>query len=101
MTSKKRNTIRVMFMHTLDGMPASFAWTRERRGDEIVEAPYLYFASTRHPATLVPSLRQLKREQRLALEDAKAMGVMEWSNPRTYGYVRVTVPASTDPRERP
>ena len=93
MTSKKRGATRVMYMHTLDGKPANFTWTREQRGDEIVEVPYVYFAGARRPAELVPSLRQLKREQRMALEDAKAMGVMEWSNPRTYGYVRVNLPA--------
>lgn len=50
MTYVKR--FKTLYMHTLDGQPASFD------GKD-----YIYFASRRAPAMLVPSLRQIRREQ--------------------------------------
>lgn len=61
-----------MYMHTLDGQPASFDGR-----------DYIHFADGRHPAMLVSTLRRLRWEQKLASPGAGRF---------TFGYVRVEIP---------
>ena len=70
---------RTMYMHTMDGRPASF--------DE--QGGWLYFVDScaRSNATLVPTLRQVRREQRIARENTFDIP----RKPR-YDYVRVAIP---------
>jgi hypothetical protein len=85
---------RVMYMHTLDGKPACFDMLPQRGG----AIPYIYFAGGRHAVKLVPTLRQIRREQQATV----ASEWREWTarNPefrgerpsiKRYGYVLVSV----------
>ena len=88
---------KTMYMHTLDGKPASFAWTKERRGEKTVNVPYIYFASARHPARLLNTLRGIRMQQRWTMNEAaryaNSTAGAHWADPKHYGYVRVEVPA--------
>ena len=76
---------RTMYMHTLDGKPASYD---TRFGS------YLYFVSGRNRVKLVPTLKQIRDEQFQAQTAASAYpSTDEWSDPSRYGYVLVEVPA--------
>jgi hypothetical protein len=72
------------YMHTLDGKPA--IWLPDHE--------YIAFAGGSIVATLVPTLRQIRREQQAAIRSARAAGIaqMHWTDPKRYGYVRVSVP---------
>lgn len=73
-----------MYMHTLDGQPASFD---DRNG------AYLFFVGGRHRVRLARSLRQITREQQAARIDAlKNPNTVEWGERSRYGYVLVEVP---------
>jgi hypothetical protein len=77
---------RTMYMHTIDGKPASY--------DEPWGRPYLYFAggrSRRSRAKLVPTLTQLRHEQIAAAQVRIAEGLTD--DRARYGYVLVEVPA--------
>jgi len=85
---------RLMYMHTLDDEPATFG--------VYGEAEYLWFASNGHAkraAKLVPTLRQIRREQQRCI----AFEWKEWSakkpdvrgeppSIKRYGYVLCEVP---------
>lgn len=80
----KRKT-KTMYMHTLEGKPATFAaMCRE-------EVKYLFFAGGRHRVQLVGSLREIRRQQAAAQETARREK-SEWADPKRYGYVLVEVP---------
>jgi hypothetical protein len=90
-----RHKSRTMYMHTMDGQPASFASTIERRGGEPVTAPYIHFVSRRSVAILEPSLRVIRMQQRATIRDAKILDPIHgtrWADAKRYGYVRVKVP---------
>jgi hypothetical protein len=73
-----------MYMHTLDGKPASFS---------TIWGPSIYFVGGRNRLRLVDSLRHLRMEQRWArAAAAKHPGTAIWSDPARYGYVLVEVP---------
>lgn len=86
-------TKRTMYMHTLDGKPAAFADMHGRQ--------FLFFASTGHrsrAAKLVPSRRQIEREQQACIRsdwkdwDEYPALRREMPSSRRYGYVLVEVP---------
>ncbi len=91
MSAKKK--ARVMYMHTLDGQPASF---------DDLRGAYIHFASKGHQsraAKLVASRRQIEREQQAAIaEDWKLWNEMkpEYRGARPsiarYDYVLVEIP---------
>ena len=68
-----------MYMHTLDGNPATFS---ERWGG-------LYFIGNRVKAKLVPTLAQIKKEQ--ALDEKNGVGL---ACPAKRGYVLVEIPTT-------
>jgi hypothetical protein len=84
---------RTMYLHTIDGKPASFCDMHGMR--------FLAFAGAGHrsrAATLVPSRRQIEREQQLCLAsdwgewtDRKPEHRGERPNVNRYGYVLVEV----------
>lgn len=77
---------RTMYMHTLDGKPASYSGHG---------SPYVYFVGGRNRVKLVPSLRQIEREQRAAcVEAVRDPSQHEWADPKRYGYVLVEVPVN-------
>lgn len=84
MTYVKR--FKTMYLHTLDEKPASFDDSR---------GAYIHFAGggRNHPIKLADSLRQIRREQRAAMRENKANGIVgvEWV-PSRYGYARVEIP---------
>lgn len=84
-----RRNPRTLYMHTLDGKPASFGWTY---ADEKGQMAYIHFVNGHTRGKLAASLRQIRREQRLAINAASARGQTHWANPRLYGYVLVAVP---------
>jgi hypothetical protein len=85
MTKKK-----TMYMHTLEGRPASFAPQRELRDGERVTVPWIGFTRTIH---LVRSLRTIRAQQQATIEAAAYHGpTFHWADPRLYDYVRVEVP---------
>jgi hypothetical protein len=83
---------KTMYMHTIEGRPATFAWMTERRGEKVVHVPYMYFASARHPAKLLHTLRHLRMEQRWAINDAKRYNANWKADFANYDYIRVEVP---------
>jgi hypothetical protein len=72
---------RTMYMHTLDDRPASYDDSR---------GPYIHFVGGRNRAKLVPTLVQLRREQRATIRERIKAGRNESFR---YGYVLVEVPA--------
>lgn len=84
-----------MYMHTLDGQPATYS--------DGYDSPYLWFASKGHrgrAAKLVPSLRQISREQQRCIAEAWKLWTalapeMRGERPsiKRYDYVLVEVPA--------
>lgn len=77
----------VFYMHTLDGTPALF------REDKY--GPALYFTGSGGLVPLCRTLRQIRREQRRAMQWAATQGgnQAEWARPGRYGYRRVRLPA--------
>jgi len=80
--------MRFAYLHTLDGKPATVGWNG---------APYLYkvhgLGGSR--AKLVPTLKQLKREQRECQRSCRGQGyfnVPDLADPKRYGFVRVLLP---------
>lgn len=75
---------RSMYMHTLKGQPASFAFLSNGDG-------YIHFVGGRNRVTLVPSLRLIRQQQRWAIEAIERSGPnqAEWADPKLYGYVLV------------
>jgi len=69
--------VKTMYMHTIDGKPASFT---DLHGGGI------YFVGNRVKAKLVPSLKQIRAEQKI--DQAQSP---EWANAKL-GYVLVEVP---------
>lgn len=80
MPSEKRL---VKYMHLLDSRPANF----DPKGG------YVYFVGGRNKVILVDSLRQIRREHRIAIQSAaKETGFThDWANPARYRYVLVYV----------
>lgn len=79
-TPKKK--VRVMYMHTIDGMPA-FYQTHQ-------EAPQIVFVGARSRVVLCRSLVQIRREARATRKWRKASGYSVGD--MVYGYCRVEVP---------
>lgn len=79
---------KTMYQHTLDGSPAAF--------DE--HPDYVHFVGGRNKVRLVPTLRQLRREQQRAIAECwkeVARGneaQRDWARRSRYGYVLVEVP---------
>lgn len=73
---------RTMYMHTLEGKPASFS---EYRGE-----PYIHFVGGRTRVKLATSRQQIRREQARARDAARPS---HWADADLYGYVLVEVPA--------
>jgi hypothetical protein len=79
-TNVKR--FKTMCMHTIDGKPASFD------GKD-----YIWLANGRSQVTLVPSLRELRRQQRLDMQGkTRESGTFTAVSREAYGYVLVAVP---------
>lgn len=86
---------RTMYMHTLDGQPATYS--------DGYDSPYLWYASKGHrrpAARLVPSLGQIHREQqRCIAEEWRHWNALapehrgERPSIKRYDYVLVEVPA--------
>lgn len=77
---------RTMYMHTLDGEPASY----EECSDG---SPHIYFVGGRNKVKLATSLRQIRREQEASMEAARESQYgTEWADSERYGYVLVEVP---------
>lgn len=82
MSTRKPKQTKTMYMHTLNDAPAVFC--------DNFNDPYIAYAmGYRTCAKLVRSLRQIRREQRIALANARTA---PWTNPKLYGYIRVEVP---------
>lgn len=82
---------RTLYMHTLDGKPASFGWAKERApSGKVRDVAYVYFVGRWQRAALARSLGQIKREQKLAIAAARGT---DWSDPAHYGHVLVSIPA--------
>lgn len=81
MSSPRRKNPRTMYMHTLQGRPASYE----------ADLRYIHFVGGRNIAKLVPTLKQLRREQQAAMEQSAREGgaALEWAHPKHYGYVMV------------
>lgn len=78
-------TTRTMYMHTLDGKPASYG--------EWHNSPAISFGGGRYRVQLVPTLHQIRREQRAALREARRIRhATEVADPFRYDYVLVEVP---------
>lgn len=67
------------YMHTIDNEPASF----DPQDD------YIYFVGSQHKAMLVPTLRQIRREQQKAIRASKLARALDGAH---FGYVKVEVP---------
>ena len=82
---KPTRKTRTMYMHTLDGKPATFAvmWREE--------VEFLFFAGGRHRVQLVASLREIRRQQQAAIRAAQR-DKSQWADAKLYGYVLVEVP---------
>lgn len=90
-TKTKQRKPRTMYMHVLDGQPATYERQRRRRDGMTVIVPWIGFARV---ARLVESLRTLRAQQRAAIREAANDGLTHWANPKLYSYVRVEVPAN-------
>jgi hypothetical protein len=73
---------RTMYMHTLDGQPATYAIGHDGK-------PYLYFVVGRNRAALVDSLRHLRMQQRWC----RTVEMRDGLSATEYGYVLVQVPS--------
>ena len=88
---RAKQKIRTMYLHTLDGQPASY---------DDSNGPYIHFVGGRSRAKLVPTLTQIRREQQASIQRDFAEwrehneGRLERTPPPTwrYGYVLVEVP---------
>lgn len=70
--------MKTLYMHTLDGQPAEF----QENGN------YVAFAHRR--IKLASSLRQIRREQQAAIQEAwKHPNQHEWADLKHYGYVTI------------
>jgi hypothetical protein len=74
-------TRRVMYVHTIWGKPAFY-----HAGDRMV-----WIGGRRHVIALVPTLRQIRREQQASIKTSLENG-WAWDMSSDYGYVRVEVP---------
>jgi hypothetical protein len=78
-----------MYMHTLDGKPATYEPQRARRDGMIVILPWIGFTRVHR---LVASIRTIRAQQRAAIREATCEGQFEWARTQRYGYVSVEVP---------
>ena len=87
MTERTKKPRGPLYMHTLDGKPATFS---RRDGQIVYVDPLPHWQDRPNRAVLRGSLQQIQRDQEITLRNRKRWKVS--ADPHTYGWVLVRRP---------